>query len=62
MEKLQVKFAVVAYGSDGKASNKVELTEQEYNALERAMQWPEDLAKYDRLNKPISGAELGMPI
>jgi len=47
---------------NGKASNKIELTEQEYNALERAMQWPEDLAKYDRLNAPINGAELGMTI
>ena len=31
----------------------IELTEQEYDELERAMQWPEDLAAYDRLNTPI---------
>ena len=30
--------------------------------LERALQWPEDLPAYDRLNKPINGSELGLPI
>ena len=31
----------------------IELTDAEYQALERAMQWPEDLPKYDRLNQPL---------
>jgi hypothetical protein len=30
--------------------------------LERSLQWPEDLAAYDRLNTPINGAELGLPL
>lgn len=30
--------------------------------LERALQWPEDLAAYDRLNTPINGSELGLPL
>jgi len=30
--------------------------------LERALQWPEDLPAYDRLNRPINGAEHGMPL
>jgi aspartate 1-decarboxylase len=31
----------------------IALTEKEYANIERAMQWPEDLAAYDRLNAPI---------
>lgn len=45
--------AIVAYGPDGKVTGVVELSDDDYNALERAMQWPEDLAAYDRLNTPI---------
>lgn len=30
--------------------------------LERALQWPEDLAAYDRLNTPINGSELNIPL
>ena len=30
--------------------------------LERALQWPEDLSAYDRLNTPINGSELGLPL
>lgn len=30
--------------------------------LERALQWPEDLPAYDRLNTPINGSELGIPL
>jgi hypothetical protein len=61
MDEHKVKFAVVAYGPDGKARNVVELSEEDYAELERAMQWPEDLAAYDRLNRVINGAELGAP-
>jgi len=52
MKKQSIK-AIVAYGPDGKQRKVIELTEQEYDELERAMQWPEDLAAYDRLNTPI---------
>ena len=51
--KKQSINAIVAYGPDGKQRKVTELTEQEYDELERAMQWPEDLAAYDRLNTPI---------
>jgi hypothetical protein len=30
--------------------------------LERALQWLEDIPSYDRLNKPINGSEIGMPL
>jgi len=49
----KVNFALVAHGSDGKVTKVIELTEKEYLELERAMQWPEDLPAYDRLNTPI---------
>lgn len=45
--------AIVAYGPDGKQREVIELTDKEYAELERAMQWPEDLAAYDRLNTPV---------
>ena len=45
--------AIVAYGPDGKQTKVIELTQKEYEELERAMQWPEDLEAYDRLNTPI---------
>lgn len=31
----------------------VDLPKEALEWLERALQWPEDLAAYDRLNKPI---------
>lgn len=52
MKKQSIK-AIVAYGADGKQRKVIELTEKEYAELERAMQWPEDLEAYDRLNTPI---------
>jgi hypothetical protein len=51
--KAQSINAIVAFGPDGKANRVIELTEQEYNELERAMQWPEDLEAYDRLNSVL---------
>jgi hypothetical protein len=30
--------------------------------LKRALQWPEDLAAYDKLNTPINGSEFGLSI
>jgi len=52
---------MTATAQDGKAKI-IELTLEEYLALERAMQWPEDLAAWDRLNTPINGSELGIPL
>jgi hypothetical protein len=40
----------------------VPLPQEALEWLERALQWPEDLPAYDRLNKPINGSELGLPI
>ena len=37
----------------------IELTEQEYKELERAMQWPEDLEQYDKLNAVTNLREIG---
>lgn len=34
----------------------IQLTEQEYQALHRMLQWPEDLAKYDEDRKPTNMA------
>lgn len=51
--KKQSTNAIVAYGPDGKQRKVIELTEKEYAELERAMQWPEDLEAYDRLNTPV---------
>ena len=53
MKKRIYTNAIVTFGPDGKEKNVIELTEKEYEELERAMQWPEDLKEYDRLNKPI---------
>ena len=41
-----------------KTKQDIELTQQEYLDLERAMQWPEDLARYDRIAKPTNLSEL----
>ena len=37
----------------------IKLTDKEYKALERALQWPEDLPAYDRLNTPIKADLFG---
>lgn len=57
-----MNFEVTQYGQDGQKVGAIELTEQEYQELERAMQWPEDLARYDRINKPITEHDLGISI
>lgn len=36
----------------------IQLTEEEYSELERAMQWPEDLEHYDRVATPTNLSEL----
>ena len=40
----------------------VPLSKEALEWLERALQWPEDLPAYDRLNKPINGSELSIPL
>lgn len=37
----------------------VKLSDEERQALERALQWPEDLAAWDRLNTPIKADLFG---
>ena len=44
---------IVVYDKHGKQTRFIELSDKDFDELERAMQWPEDLAAYDRLNKPI---------
>ena len=36
----------------------IKLTPEQYSTLERAMQWPEDLAKYDRIASPTKLTEI----
>lgn len=41
-----------------KDANVIKLTIEEYEELERAMQWPEDLEKWDRINTPTRLTEI----
>lgn len=43
---------IVEHKADGTQRVAARLTVDEYLELERAMQWPEDLEKWDRLNTP----------
>jgi len=36
----------------------IPLTVEQYSELERALQWPEDLEKYDKVSKPTNLNEL----
>ncbi len=36
----------------------IPLSKEEYNELERAMQWPEDLERWDRTNTPTPLTEI----
>ena len=38
----------------------IPLTPEEYSELERALQWPEDLEKYDRIAKPTNLLEISL--
>lgn len=40
----------------------IPLSKDEYKALERAMQWPEDLAAYDRANTPTNLTEIAFAV
>jgi hypothetical protein len=44
--------------NNSKDQRVIPLTREEYLDLERAMQWPEDLAAYDRSNKPTNFADV----
>lgn len=37
----------------------IPLTPEQYKELERAMQWPEDLAQWDKTNTPTNLKEIG---
>ena len=41
-----------------KMSDDIELTPDEYEWLERALQWPEHIEDYDRVRKPTNLTEL----
>ena len=36
----------------------IKLTQDEYRQLERALQWPEDLAQWDKNNTPTNFGDL----
>ncbi len=44
--------------TQSKDAKTIKLTEQEYKELKRLLQWPEDLAKYDKDNKPVNMANI----
>lgn len=39
-------------------SQTIRITQDEYDGIERLLQWPEDLEAYDRVNSPTSLREL----
>lgn len=41
-----------------KDSKKIQLTQEQYNELERAMQWPEDLPQWDKNNTPTNFSKI----
>lgn len=53
MENNDTFGKIVKISADGTEQVVAVLNEDDYFALERAMQWPEDLAKWDRLHTPI---------
>ena len=57
-----MNFEITTFDEHGKRCGSIPLTEQEYKDLERAMQWPEDLERYDRSNKPITEYDLGISV
>lgn len=50
---------IVEEAPPSKGDKVIKLTAADYAELERKMQWPEDLPKYDKLNKPTSLTEIG---
>lgn len=51
--KTQKQNGIVVYDQHGKQTGFIELSEKDFDEMERAMQWPEDLEAYDRLRTPI---------
>ena len=49
---------IVVYDQHGKQTGFIELSDKDFDEMERAMQWPEDLAAYDRLNTPTRLTEM----
>lgn len=41
-----------------KDAKQIQLTQEQYNELERAMQWPEDLAQWDKNNTPTNFSKI----
>ena len=44
--------------TQSKDARTIKLTEKEYEELKRLLQWPEDLVKYDKDNKPVNMANI----
>ena len=53
MENNDAFGKIVKMDANGNEKVVAILNEQDYFELERALQWPEDLAKWDRLNTPV---------
>lgn len=53
---------IVEFRPDGTERVVAKLTVAEYDALERAMQWPEDLPAYDRLHGVTTELDMGISI
>ena len=41
-----------------KDAKTIRLTDEQYSQLEKAMQWPEDVAAWEKLNAPTNLSEL----
>jgi hypothetical protein len=44
--------------TQSKDARTIKLTEKEYVELKRLLQWPEDLAQYDKDNQPVNMASI----
>lgn len=53
MKQIAKQKGIAVYDQHGKQTSFIELSDKDFDEMERAMQWPEDLAAYDRLNTPI---------
>lgn len=61
--KADKPFGVIVQAKpDGTERIVAKLTVAEYEALERAMQWPEDLPAYDRLHGVTTELDMGISI
>ena len=53
MKSNETYGVITKLDANGKECVVAKLDLEEYEAFQRAMQWPEDLAKWDRLHAPI---------